>query len=607
MIQACCFQPYLIMGPCMQKPALTLITCLFGLSLAGCAAFDSAPDAETAPVNGQSQQQNASAGGSTAPPSQDVALEYADFEPEVLYLLLSGEIAAQRGRYDVVLVNYLQAAKQSRDIGVIKRTLRIAQSLNADNAQRQLANLWVEIEPENLQARRVLAIQAVKQGDLEAALGHMETIMGLGGDADFDSLAAMAGDLPVDRQQELLALYLQLEQRHPENQELQFSIALLMKVTGDPQQALAQLGPLLEQSPNFQPALVLKGDLLYQTGQKAQAIEHLQSNTRRFPDNRQMGTLYGRMLIGEGELRLAQDEFRRLVAKFPDVPGLRLSHALVALENGETELAENQLTRLIEQGHHTNEAHYYLGRMADQNNRPEQAIGFYQKVESGNYYFPALARASELQAEQGDLAGALTNIQTLREGNPEQAENFWLLEVNLLIDNGENARALAAVNAALEAHPDNVQLRYARAMQLDAAGSFQDAEADLRTILEQEPDNAVALNALGYILTTRSGRYDEARDLIQRALAQDPENPAILDSMGWVLFKQGNQEQALNYLMRAWDAFPDPEVAAHLGEVLWKRGDQSQARIIWEEGLETDPDHPILQETIERVAGDAAQ
>lgn len=587
----------------MQKPALTLISCLFGLSLAGCATFDGASDAEKPSSTGQSQEQD----GPTAKPLAETPIEYADFEPEVLYLLLSGEIAAQRGRYDVVLVNYLQAARQSRDIGVIKRSLRIAQSLNADNALRQLGDLWVEVEPKNLQAHRVLAIQAVKQNDLEAALAHMETIMDLGGDADFDSLAAMAGNLPVEKQQELLALYRQLEQRHPNTPELQFSIALLLKATGEPKQALAQLAPLLEKNTNFQPALVLKGDLLYETGQTTEALEHLQRNTRRFPDNRQMGTLYGRMLIGEGELRLAQDEFRRLVTQFSDVPGLRLSHALVALENGEIDLAKNELTRLIEQGHHTDEAHYYLGRIADQDNNPEQAIGYYLNVESGNYYFPALARASELMAEEGDLEGALSNIQTLRESNPEQAENFWLLRVNLLIDNNKTTRALEAAGKALAEYPENIRLRYARAMQLDLVGRYEAAEADLRTILEAEPTNAVALNALGYIIATRTDRYGEARELIEKALAQDPENPAILDSMGWVLFKQGDTEQALNYLTRAWEAFPDPEVAAHLGEVLWKSGDRTQARMIWNEGLDKAPQHPVLKETIDRVAGDELQ
>ena len=579
----------------MHKSALLLVTCLLGLSLSGCAVFQ-----------GNQEPQSDSSPDDTGTPasSEEQEIRYADFEPEELYLLLSGEIAAQRGRFDVTLVNYMKAAQQSRDKGVIERTMRIAQSLNADNAQQKLAALWLEVDPDNMQAHRISAIQAVKKNELETALGHMERIMDLGGDADFDSLAAMAGNLPPAQQQELLDLYRQLEQRHPENPELQYSIALLMKVTGEPQQALAKLEPLLDSKPNFQPALILKGDLLYQTGEKRQALDHLLRNTRRFPDNRQMGTLYGRMLIGEGELQTAQDEFRRLVKRFPDVPGLRLSHALVALENGQTALAEEELTRLIEQGHHTDEAHYYLGRIADEENNTEQAIGFYNNVEKGNYYFPALARASELMAEQGDLDEALAAIHELRENNPDQDENFRLLEINLLLDREQDERALEAANEALEAYPGNIRIRYARAMLLDSMDKPEQAEQDLRMIIEEQPDNAVALNALGYILTTRSDRYDEARAYIERALAIDPENPAILDSMGWVLYLQGETGKARDYLSRAWEAYADPEVAAHFGEVLWQTGEREQARIIWEEGFEQDPDHPVLIETVERLTGE---
>lgn len=579
----------------MHKSALLLGTCLLGLSLSGCAFLQ----------DNQESQSTSSPDDATASPAEPSAdIRYADFEPEELYLLLSGEIAAQRGRFDVTLVNYMKAAQQSRDLGVIERTMRIAQSLNADNAQQKLAALWLEVAPDNMQAHRISAIQAVKKNELETALGHMEKIMDLGGDADFDSLAAMAGNLPPEQQQELLDLYQQLEQRHPDNPELQYSIALLLKVTGEPQQALAKLEPLLDSKPDFQPALILKGDLLYQTNQKQQALDHLRANTRQFPDNRQMGTLYGRMLIGEGELQTAQNEFRRLVNRFPDVPGLRLSYALVALENDQIALAEEELTRLIEQGHHSDEAHYYLGRIADEENENEQAIGYYRNVEKGNYFFPALARASELMAEQGELDEALADIREIRKNNPDQDENFRLLEINLLLDRDHDERALQAANEALESFPGNVRIRYARAMLLDSMDKPEQAEADLRTIIEEQPDNAVALNALGYILTTRTDRLDEARDYIERALAIDPENPAILDSMGWVLYLQGNTDEALSYLSRAWEAYADPEVAAHYGEALWQTGNQEQARSIWREGFEQDPDHPILTETVERLTGE---
>ena len=581
----------------MHKSVPYLVTCLLGLTLAGCASL-------TGTEEMPAPKATAAADKTTdAPPP----VEYTDFEPETLYLLLSAEIAAQRGRYDITLVNYVRAAKQSRDPGVIQRAMRIAQSLNGDNAQKQLADLWLEVDPDSLQAHRISAIQAVKSNDLQTALYHMERIMEQGGDADFDSLAAMASNLPPEQQRELLSLYKAMSLRHPNTPELDYSIALLLKITGQPDQALDRLKPLLAKNPNFQPAIILRGDLLYQTGEKSSALDYLLANTRRFPGNRQMGTLYGRMLINEGELQAAQDEFSRLVQQYPDIPGLRLSHALVALENGQTDLAREELTRLAEQGQQVNEANYYLGRIADQAGNTEQAIGYYQSVEEGNYYFPALARASSLLAENGQLDDAVDRIRRLRDANPRQAENFWLLEVNLLLDRGHQQEALSTATEALEEHPDNIQIRYARAMLYDTLDQPAKAEADLKQIIEQDPENAVALNALGYILTTRTDRLREARSYIEKALALAPENPAILDSMGWVLFLEGQIKPALEYLSRAWAAYPDPEVAAHYGEALWMSGAEDQARIIWQKGLDQAPNHDVLTETIDRLTNGGGQ
>jgi len=575
----------------MHKSALYLVSCVLGFSatvLPGCASFTSQPE---------------------EPEAQEVAVEpvapqeirYADFEPEVLYQLLAAEVAAQRGRYDVTLVNYLQAAKTSKDPGVIERAALIAQTLNADNAQQQLADLWLEADPDSLQAHRVAAIQALKRHNLEGALFHMEQIMNQGEDADFDSLAAMSARLSPAQQQELLALYYSLAERHPQTPELEYSIALMLKITNEPRPALDQLNALLEREPNFQPAIILKGDLLYQTGNAKDALNYMTTNTRRFPANRQMGTLYGRMLINEGELQAAQDEFQRLVRRYPETPGLRLSHALVALENQQRDVAKKDLIWLAEQGLHTDEANYYLGRIAEQEEDSFQAIVYYQSVSQGAYLFPAMARASQLQTEQGELDQALANIQQLRENNPDHGERFWLLEINLLLDQDQQQRALEATHSALDAYPGSIEIRYARAMLLDSRGSSEQAIADLRTIIEEDPDNAVALNALGYILTIRTDQLGEARMHIEKALSLDPDNPAILDSMGWVLFRQGDHAGALEYLSQAWAVYPDPEVSAHYGEVLWVTGNKEQARIVWEDALDNDPDHNILTETVERL------
>ena len=72
--------------------------------------------------------------------------------------------------------------------------------------------------------------------------------------------------------------------------------------------------------------------------------------------------------------------------------------------------------------------------------------------------------------------------------------------------------------------------------------------------------------------------------------------------MGWAHFRLGNKDEALDYLQRAYDQQADAEIGAHLGEVLWEKGRRNDARQVWREALEQNPDHPVLQDTLERLA-----
>ena len=125
-------------------------------------------------------------------------------------------------------------------------------------------------------------------------------------------------------------------------------------------------------------------------------------------------------------------------------------------------------------------------------------------------------------------------------------------------------------------------------------------ERDLREILRQDPDNAQALNALGYTLADRTQRFDEAYNLIKRALELSPGDFYILDSMGWVLYRQGKLEEAVEYLRKAMDLRSDPEIAAHLGEVLWVMGDKQGAKQVWETALRATPEDRRLLDVIQR-------
>jgi tetratricopeptide (TPR) repeat protein len=125
-------------------------------------------------------------------------------------------------------------------------------------------------------------------------------------------------------------------------------------------------------------------------------------------------------------------------------------------------------------------------------------------------------------------------------------------------------------------------------------------ESDLRWILDKDPNNAQALNALGYTLTDRTDRHQEALVMIQKALEIKPGDPFYLDSLGWAYYRLGELDKAERYLREAIAAQPDVEFIAHLGEVLWEKGQHDEAKKVWQQGLQHAPENPLLKETMSR-------
>ena len=99
-------------------------------------------------------------------------------------------------------------------------------------------------------------------------------------------------------------------------------------------------------------------------------------------------------------------------------------------------------------------------------------------------------------------------------------------------------------------------------------------------MLARDPENAAALNYLGYMLAERGERLDESVGYLKKALQIEPENGSYLDSLGWAYFKADKLDLAEDNLKRAADQLKTNSVIQdHYGEVLFKlrtlrRGDR---------------------------------
>lgn len=538
-----------------------------------------------------------------APPAaQSKPQVYGSFSEETVYSLLTAELAGQRNRFDIAMANYADQAAKTRDPGVAERAFRIAEYVGDDQASLDAALTWAKYDGQNLDAQRAAAIQLARNERYDESMVYMEKVLQGKGDTHFDFLALSAADTDQETRTGLLKSFDRLLAKYPTNGQLIFGKALLLQQDGDPQAALTLLEDNPPQEGEIAP-LLLRARLLQIVGRGADALPLLEKSMRQYPDDKRLRLTYARMLVEQNRMDDAKVQFASLVQQYPEDDELRYSLALVSLEAQAWDEASTYLEQLVERGSHVDSAHLNLGRVAEERNDPQGALDEYAQVGAGNDYLPAQLRQADILMANGRTDEASRRLAAARDSQPDYAIQLYLIESESLINNNRQDQAWQVLQQALKQFPDDLNLLYSRAMLAEKRNDLAQMETDLRAIIQREPDNAMALNALGYTLSDRTTRYAEAKALIEKAHRINPEDPAVLDSLGWVNYRLGQLDDAERYLRKALERFPDHEVAAHLGEVLWANGKQREAREVWAKALKDQPDSPILRSTLLRLTG----
>ncbi len=562
-----------------------LLPCFLALALAGCAT----------------PRQAATPPPAVAPAAEEIEAPkvYGQFRQDTLFDLLTAEIAGQRDRYDIALDNYLLQARRTRDAGVVERAMRVAEFLGAHEPAMEMAILWTEVDAYNAEAFRAAALHLARAGEHERAMQAMQQVLSMQGETHFDFLALAAAQTDEPTRAAMLESISQLLENNPDNAQLVFAKALLLQQGGNDEAALA----VLEQHPqaaSAPAALMLHARVLAARGETQPAINMLQQGLTEHPGDTRMRLLLARLLVSSGDLDAAGTQFATLIKQNPDDTDLLLSLALVHLENDHFEQAATHLEQLIETDPQNDTALYHLGIAYRELERDEAAQRAWLQVQAGREFLSSRLLLSQLLAEQGDFDKLARTMLAERASNPDLALQLYLIEIETLADKNLEI-ALQRVNQALETFEANPNLLYTRAMLAEQMGDIAAMERDLRRILQDEPDNAMVLNALGYTLADRNEKLDEALQLIERAAALEPDDPAIIDSLGWVHYRLGNLDLAETYLRQAHVQYPDHEVAAHLGEVLWVQGKRKEARKIWNEALQETPGSSLIRSTRQRL------
>lgn len=530
--------------------------------------------------------------------------EPAGFTRENLYPLLVADLASRRGDLETALEGYMASARASRDPRLAERATRVALYAGRDELALEAAQRWLELAPQQREAHAVAARLFLRQGRSDAALQHLRRVIDLTGKGveaglhEVTSLTTRSSNPGT-----ALTVMQRLRDDHGSHAVVHHAIGDLSAGLGRTDDALTALARALEIDPAYSEARVLRARIRIENGEAEAALADLRTARERFPEDRDLALGMVRLLVETGRTDDARAEIRETFEQFGDDGFAVYSLALLAMQIGAWSDAQIYLERMVAMEQRTSTAHYYLARIAHQEGDCDAALRHYIKVGRGDHRFDAGLQAAECMAELGRADEARLHLDRMRKRYDEPRARIRIATTLARVEHiaGDPARALAVLSDAVEQYPDQLDLRYSRALTAAEQDRFELARSDLERILEREPDNARALNALGYMLANRNLELARARDMIERALEQNPEDPATIDSMGWVLYRQGEYRRALDYLREAWELDPDPEIAAHLGEVLWALDRRDEARAIWDEARELSPDSDILRETVERL------
>ena len=554
--------------------------------LTGCAA--------TGPATHEAVTADPGSTGDPPPPRRGLT-------EDVLYKLLVGEFAGYRGDLPLSFENYLEVARETRDAAVAARAAKLAVLSDADGKALEAARLWNEADPSSVEARQVLASLLIRAGDIAGAIEHLEKIVEMMTDPPGAGFGRAADLLAGEKDQEVaIAAMRRLVTGHEDDAAAQLALARLLVRAGRPEEASVAIERAAELDPDDARTAVLRARLRQRMNDVEGAFGVLVEFLERAPDSSMARMAYARMLVDTQRYEQARAEFEHLVADEPENDDARYALGLLLLQTKRLDEATQQFERLASGASRHDAAYYYLARIAESQQRLDDAIDSYRRVQRGEHRLNAQIRVAVLLAENGDLESARRHLHGVRSENTEETVRIYRTEAGLLARDGRYQEAMTVYDASLEEVPGNSDLLYSRGMLADKLDRLDIVERDMREIISREPDNADALNALGYTLADRTDRYEEAYALIKRAIELKPDEPYIVDSMGWVLYRMGRHQEALEQLRRAMSINPDPEIAAHLGEVLWALGKQAEAREIWSTALEATPEDERLLDVIER-------
>ncbi|HEU0119859.1 MAG TPA: tetratricopeptide repeat protein [Bryobacteraceae bacterium] len=475
---------------------------------------------------------------------------------------------------------------------MLGRLYKMAQkSVESKSAYEQV----LKTDPENIDALSGLAMVLADVGDTGKAAELLKKVAEKS--PNLRTLTQLAAAYEQMREYKLSAQTLKRAvEMQPENNELRREYANILTQAEDYDEALAAFEEVVKEEPKDSGSWLRISQLQAQLGRLDKAWEAHKKASDLEPTN--LEVRYNAVGLYE-----AQDKLPEAIAAMKEVLNDQTTR-------GTSPEAKKNRARLMER----------MGGLYRNNNQPAEAAAAFREVgeldkdsasraaaqvaeawRQGKDYAKAVAEADEALkkfpgdrmirlvrasslVELGRGKEAVDDVKTMLDGKADRDTQLQLAQLYDRMKNyGEMTKSLDAAEKLSKSDDEREAVWFSRGSMLERQKKFDEAEKEFRRVLERNPNNAAALNYLGYMFADRNVKLAEAEKMIQKALEQEPGNGAYLDSLGWAQYRLGKYGEAEASLKSATEKVPrDSTIQDHLGDVYFKMGRLKEAITAWE-------------------------
>jgi putative PEP-CTERM system TPR-repeat lipoprotein len=370
--------------------------------------------------------------------------------------------------------------------------------------------------------------------------------------------------------------------RQPRSWQAALALAELSARTGAP---AATVTALMRDAAKLNPAeprphLLLIERLLGSADPKS-AMPAAEEAAAALPNDLDIQAALGQAQLSAGDHLRAISTFKKLASLQPRnaTPELRLADALMA--NNEPDEAASALKRALALQPDYVPARRGLALIAMNQKRPQDALGIARDMQQRHASDPAgYLLEGDVEASQENWAAALTAYRAALGRGKAAAQAIKVHTA--LLGAGKKAEADTFAREWTRQAPQDAAFAYYLGDRALSDNDLPLAEAKYREVLKVQPNNALALNNVAWLLV-KQGKPG-ALPLAEKATQVMPDRAQLLDTLASALEAESQLPKAVETQLRAVALAPtDGMLALRLAQLYIKQGDKPKARVALEE------------------------